>query len=218
MKILLLEDDAMLGDIILENLQLMGHDVLLVEDGFHAEEEAVEGKYDLWLFDINVPGLNGFELLEGLRKSGAKTAAIFITSLDDIDSLKKGFKVGADDYIRKPFEMAELEARIDNLNRRLALDVEMFELESDLFFYPKMRKIIKNKTHYELPQKASDILYFFMTHPNMTHAHEDLIDEVWANEEHPTDSALRAHIKKLRKTLGAEYIKTIHGQGYRFEI
>ena len=216
MKILLLEDDAMLGEIIAENLQSIGYDVVLVEDGLNAEEKALDEHFDLWLFDINVPGINGFELLEGLRNSGAETPAIFITSLNDIKSLKKGFKVGADDYIRKPFEMDELQARIENLSRRLNLETEVFKLQDGTLFYPLQRKIIKDDTEYDLPQKACDVLYFFVTHPNRVHTHEGLMQEIWRDEAYPSDNALRAHIKNLRKVLKG-HIKTIHGQGYRFE-
>ena len=217
MKILLLEDDAMLGEIIAENLQSIGHDVVLVEDGLSAEEKALDEHFDLWLFDVNVPGINGFELLEGLRNSGAQTPAIFITSLNDIESLKRGFHIGADDYIKKPFEMAELEARIENLSRHLGLNIDVFELKEGVRFYPKQRTIVKEGVSYELPQKASDILHFLLSHQGVTHSHQALIDAVWNTEEHPTDSALRAHIKKLRKVLGKERIQTVHGQGYRFE-
>lgn len=219
MKILLLEDDAMLGEIIKENLETLDYCVTWVEQGLHAETLALKEHFDLWLFDVNVPELNGFELLKGLRNTQDQTATIFITSLHDIESLKYGFLVGADDYLKKPFEMAELEVRIANIKKRLGLDQEFLSLGEGISFYPKTHVVVVDEqARHVLTQKESEILHFFALHPHVTHSHDTLMQTIWRHETLPTDNALRTYIKRLRHILGKEMIRTVHGQGYRLEI
>ena len=112
-KILLVEDDLILGDTIFDILENAGFEATWVKDGQVALEKTFINNYDLFLFDVNVPFINGFELLKDLRQSGDVTPAIFITARVDIDSLSHGFDVGADDYIKKPFELDELIIRIN---------------------------------------------------------------------------------------------------------
>ena len=112
--ILLVEDDPILGETIVDILEDEGYAITWVKDGKGALEKSFEKSFSLYLFDINVPFINGLELLNDLRYSGDKTPAIFITALVDLNSLEKGFQVGADDYIKKPFEMKELVIRIES--------------------------------------------------------------------------------------------------------
>ena len=117
MKILLLEDDLMLSEVIVEHLEEYGYKVTALYDGIAAEDLLFEEKFDLLLLDVNVPLLNGFELLKNLRESGNNTPAIFITSMNTPQDVLEGFELGANDYLKKPFEMIELKARIDNIKR-----------------------------------------------------------------------------------------------------
>jgi len=117
-KILLLEDDANLNETVTEFLEEQGYDVVSVYNGDEAQEKIYESQYDLLLLDINVPGINGLDLLNESRKEGVSTPAIYITSMDTVDDLERGFKSGCDDYIRKPFALKELQIRVDTLLKR----------------------------------------------------------------------------------------------------
>ena len=117
-RILLLEDDANLNETVTEFLEEKGYEVVSVFDGYEAQERLYESKFDLLLLDVNTPGMNGFELLKEARENDVVAPAIFITSLDSVDDLEKGFESGCDDYIRKPFELKELYIRVDTLLKR----------------------------------------------------------------------------------------------------
>ena len=117
-KILLLEDDANLNETITEFFTEEGYDVVNVYDGYEAQEKLYESKYDLLLLDVNIPGINGFDLLKEAREGEVVAPAIFITSLDSVDDLEKGFQSGCDDYIRKPFVLKELLIRVETLLKR----------------------------------------------------------------------------------------------------
>ena len=117
-NILLLEDDLILGETLKEILEDEDYKVTWVKDGNDGLSKTFEKDFDLYLFDVNVPFINGFELLQSLRENKDITPAIFITALIDIDNLTKGFKVGADDYIRKPFNANELIVRVDSLIKK----------------------------------------------------------------------------------------------------
>ena len=117
MKILLLEDDLILNEIIQEHLLGKNHNVTSVFSGDEAQEIIYTKTFDLMLLDVNVPNINGFELLKDLRDSGIKTPAIFLTSAHMLEDVEKGFKSGCDDYIKKPFELRELDLRIENIKR-----------------------------------------------------------------------------------------------------
>lgn len=117
-KIFLLEDDANLNETVTEFLEEQGYDVTSVYDGYEAQEKLYESKYDLLLLDINTPGINGFDLLKEAREGNVLAPAIFITSLDSITDLERGYQSGCDDYIRKPFLLKELKIRVETLLRR----------------------------------------------------------------------------------------------------
>ncbi|HHB93977.1 MAG TPA: response regulator transcription factor, partial [Campylobacterales bacterium] len=114
-KILLLEDDSNLNDTITEFLEDEGYVVDNAYNGYEAQDKLYESKYDLLLLDVNTPGVDGFSVLKEARENGVVSPSIFITSLDGVDDLERGFKSGCDDYIRKPFILKELLIRIETL-------------------------------------------------------------------------------------------------------
>ncbi len=117
-KLLLLEDDLTLSETVVDYFEEKGFEVVAVYDGDEAQEIIYEQKFDLFLLDVNVPSINGFELLKLVREEGNTTPAIFITSLNSMDSLEEGFESGCDDYIRKPFELKELLLRVQTIIKR----------------------------------------------------------------------------------------------------
>ncbi|HHD84052.1 MAG TPA: response regulator transcription factor, partial [Campylobacteraceae bacterium] len=124
MRILLLEDDAILSDLIYDYLCECGYDTTLCMDGREALATIDAEQFDLFLFDINVPYINGIDLLREVRSYHRQTPAIFITAYQDLEHLKKGFTAGCDDYIKKPFELEELEERINNIKKRYHIEAE----------------------------------------------------------------------------------------------
>ena len=220
MKILLLEDDLALSDIILEYLQDNGNDVHLVYDGQEALNSAYESHYDLYLFDVNVPAIKGFDLLKMLRDENDKTPTIFITSLNDIEDVSAGFESGADDYIKKPFELAELLLRINNIHKRTYTQTRSNEIkitEGLIFDIDKELLLDQNKS-VSLPLKELKALKHFLQHPNELVTFETLYSVLWDFDENPSSESLRAHIKNLRKNLGQDLIHSVRGSGYRLEI
>ena len=220
MKILLLEDDLALSDIILEYLEDNHYDVDLVYDGDDALSSAYEVHYDLYLFDVNVPAIRGFDLLKMLRENNDRTPTIFITSLNDIEDVSKGFESGADDYIKKPFELAELMLSIKNIQKRNYTQTRSnkIQITKNLFFDIDREILSKNNKSISLPLKELKALKHFLQHPNEVVTFETLNTVLWDYDETPSSESLRAHIKNLRKRLGQDLIHSVRGSGYRFEI
>lgn len=220
MKILLLEDDLALSDIILEYLEDNANDVDLVYDGDAALTAAYEHHYDIYIFDVNVPAIRGFDLLKMLRSNGDKTPTIFITSLNDIEDMSEGFESGADDYIKKPFELVELLIRIKNIQKRTYTQTrsESITIAKNLIFDIEKELLIDNGEIISLPLKELKALKHFLQYPNEVVTFDTLYEVLWDYDENPSSEALRAHIKNLRKNLGQDLIHSVRGSGYRFEL
>jgi len=217
-KILLLEDDANLNETISEFLEDEGHEVISTYDGEEAQERLYETQFDLLLLDINVPKIDGRSLLKESRQSGVEAPAIFITSMDSIDDLERGFESGCDDYIRKPFVLKELKIRVETLLKRSFFhEVEEYKRinEKTLYDIKKSTLLINNEV-INLGNKESLLLKLFMTKEGSILSHEVLYDYLWDYHETPSDTALRTYIKNLRKLIGKEHIVSIKKQGYKF--
>jgi len=220
MKILLLEDDLALSDIILEYLQDHDNEVLLVYDGQEALNAAYESHYDMYLFDVNVPAIKGFDLLEILRESDDNTPTIFLTSLNDIEDISRGFGSGADDYIKKPFELAELLIRIQNIQKRSFTQKRStrIEIAKDLEFDIDKEMLFQKDESIVLPLKELKALKHFLQYPNELVTFETLYAVLWDFDENPSSESLRAHMKNLRKNLGQDIIHSVRGSGYRLQM
>lgn len=217
MKILLLEDDLILNEIILEHLEDKNYEVKTTFDGNHAQELIYSENFDLLLLDVNVPNIDGFELLKDLRTQGIKTATIFITSLNMIDDVEKGFKLGCDDYIKKPFELRELDLRIDNIKRLLNISVsENIKIDENIELDSINLEIIKDENKYSITKKESEVLNYLIKQKQKPISIEELTLNIWSYEESPSDSTIRTYIKNIRKIIGEEKISNIRGVGYRF--
>ena len=217
-KILLLEDDANLNETVTEFLEEQGHEIVSVYDGNEAQEKLYESKYDLLLLDINVPGINGLELLKESRESGVVAPAIFITSMDTVDDLEKGFNSGCDDYIRKPFALKELQIRIETLLRRdfFHHSKEFMHISKDITYDIKNNTLMISGESVSLGNKESRLLKLFLKHNEEVITHESIYTHLWDYDEEPSDTALRTYIKNLRKIIGKECIVSIKKQGYKF--
>jgi len=213
MKILLMEDDLILHEILLEHLTDCGHEVIGCEDGEVAESLIFKEPFDLLLLDVNVPVIDGFSLVESIRDNGIKTPAVFVTSLNTTKDLKRGYTVGGDEYIKKPFDMDELDARLMQIEK-------VFHLKNDLIILPEGKKfdpVSHAVDGIRLRKKESEILHYLLRNINRAVSSQELVDNLWAYDETPSNATLRTYIKNLRQVLGKETIVTIHGEGFKIE-
>jgi len=211
-RILLLEDDKILSETLYELLESEGYSITLVKAGNSVLEVTSSATFELMLFDVNVPDYNGFELLKMLREAENKTPCIFLTSLSDIASLSKGFEVGADDYLKKPFDFDELLVRIGALLRKSFASLENEVVYKNLIYKIDSNEILSEGNLISLAPQEKKLLNLFFKHPDETVLKYDLLYEL-DSEGEASEGSLRVYITKLRK-IGLE-IQTIKGMGYR---
>jgi len=207
-RILLLEDDRALGETLYELLQEDGYDVDWVVDGAEAADKTFEEKYDLYIFDINVPEIDGFDLLESLRNAEDNTPTIFISALVDIKTIAKGFDLGADDYIKKPFFPEELLIRV---NAKLSKTLSVIKC-GDVEFDPTSRTLKRDGHIVPLGEVQLALLNHFFNNIGQVIDKSVLMDCL----DHPSSTALRVAINKLKEKTGLEF-KNIRGVGYVLE-
>ena len=207
-NILLLEDDILLAETLQELLESEGYKVTLVLDGGAAADASYDNTYDLYIFDINVPEINGLELLESLRGADDKTPAIFISALVDLNTISKGFEVGADDYIKKPFFPEELLIRV---NAKLAQQVSTIDYEN-LSYDPKTKILRKDGSAIALGEVQERLFDLFIHNIDQVLDKEVLLESL----EKPSPTALRVALTKLKQTTGLN-IKNLRGVGYILE-
>ena len=193
MKILLLEDDVILQEIIEEYLLEIGYEVECFFDGEKALDAIGSNSYDMLLLDVNVPNIDGFEILSYLRDIGNTTAAIYITSLSGIDDLKKGFDLGADDYLKKPFDLEELQVRIERIVKVYCLQEEI--AFDDITFIPKAHQIIFEDHIVDMRQKEAQVLEYFVRNSGKIISCDEIIENVWDDDSVPTHATIRTYIK-----------------------
>ena len=216
-KILLLEDDINLSDTVCDYLEEKGFEVICVYDGEEALSSIYENSFDLLLLDVNVPIKNGFQVLKEIRKDGNNTPAIYITSLNSVDSLEQGYSSGCDDYIRKPFELKELLIRIQTiLKREFSQKSEIVNITETITFNSISSELKDADKEIKLNLKELKLLKFFLQHPNELLSHDRIYDHVWDYDEEYSDNSLRTYIKNLRKILGKDKIVSLKKLGYRF--
>ena len=208
MKILLLEDDAILAQTMVQILEQENYDVTLVEDGEEVLEATYENRFDLYYFDINVPLLNGRETLKALRDADDNTPTFFITALRDTASILEGFDCGCNDYIKKPFDLDELLARIKAILKRQNPVIKYNDITFDLF----ENRIIKADKEVSLGIVEKEIFALLIKNINTTVNKSTFFE--YMNK--PSDTALRVLISKLKKVLELNITNT-KGIGYKLE-
>ena len=216
MKILLLEDDLILNEILEEHLNNKDFQVITTFSSNEAIKYLYSQTFDLLLLDVNVPDLNGFELLKELRNNNILTPTIFITSLNMVEDMQKGFDSGCDDYIKKPFELKELDIRINNIKRLFNIDRKTIKIDENSYLDLQNLQINLNNQNFIISKKESEILAYLINNSKKTVGIEELINNIWSYEDSVESSTIRTYIKNLRKILGDEKILNIRGVGYRF--
>lgn len=212
-----MEDDPVLGDIISDYLQEF-YKTDRAFDSKEAQEYIDENRYDLFIFDINVPGKSGIELLQELRSFNDTTPAIIVTAYEDTKHLKESFDAGAHDYIRKPFDLEELKLRIEK--SRVLFHIEQdtpVKISTVLTYYPRKSLVSDGIKEINLRPKEVAILEYFIAHPKRLISQEELVQNIWEFDTLPSDATLRSYIRNLREVIGSEKIITQRGMGYRYE-
>jgi len=214
-KILLLEDDKLFNETLQDFLEEEGFTLHAVLDPYSALDLTYANNYDLYLFDVNLPYENGFELLEKLRHAGDMTPTIFITSRDDKDSLKEGFTQGGDDYITKPVDLDELLLRINAVLRRQTRS--QFVQIGTFRFDVMTKSLYENDKALELTQKASELLLVLLEAQGSVVSTEQIKERLWSSAEEASDGALRVYVTQLKKYFPKD-IDNVRGVGYKMSL
>ena len=225
-RILLIEDESGLVLTLTDRLSSEGYAVSHAVDGEKGERMALERQFDLILLDVMLPKKNGFDIIRDLRKNGISTPVLMLTARGQVNEKVVGLKLGADDYLTKPFETLELLARIESLLRRpTSATVPASPLTSYSFGlftidFRKMEMSRKGKL-IELSAREFQLLRFFIEHRGSALSRETILNGVWGYDSMPTTRTIDTHITWLRQKLEEnpkfpKYILTVHGVGYKF--
>lgn len=223
-KILVAEDDLQLGFIIKDNLEEAGFEVINCPDGETAWEQFQKRSPDICVLDVNMPNRDGFSVAKKIRQKSDVVPILFLTAKSMEEDKLKGFAVGGDDYITKPFSMKELLSRIQVFLRRtrMLLDQtsEAYTLGNTRFL-PAELLLLKGDEKITLTQKETDLLKFFCQYPNKVLKREELLTHVWGKNDFFLGRSMDVFITKLRKYLKDEpavFLETVHQAGYRFNV
>lgn len=215
-RILIAEDEQAISDLIAMSLTQAGYTCVQAMDGLSAADRLEEQTFDLALLDIMLPGCDGYELLDYIRPLGIPV--IFITAKGSVADRVKGLRLGADDYLVKPFELVELVARVESVLRRYQKGITHFSLygvEVDSL----SRRVVRDGQDIPLTRKEFDLLLLFLQNKNVALFRETLYERVWGEEYTGEGRTVDLHVQRLRKKLGWEdKITAVYKVGYRLEV
>lgn len=217
-KILILEDDELFKESLEDFLEEEDFEVTTCSNGEEVLELCYEQNFDLYLFDINVPKINGIDTLKELRKASDDTPTIYLTSYKDKDILTKGFLSGCDDYLKKPIDLDELLLRILSLLKRSGKPMEMIKLNDTISFDPKNRRVLENGEDIFIASKVIDLLELFLEKKDIVITKEMIINKLWGFNQEYSEGSIRVYINNLKKLFGKDKIKNIKGVGYKIEL
>ncbi len=218
MRILIVEDDDDLGDALLRQLRREGHAVDWQRNGEEADEVLRYQEYELIILDIGLPGMNGFEVLQALRKRGDRTAVLMLTARSNIEDRVSALDVGADDYLAKPFDFRELYARCRALMRRSQGIATGATTIGNLVFDRSARAASIGDTQLSLPNREFRLLEIFVGNLGKALTKEQIASQLFDFDDEAGDNAIELYVGRLRKKLGtALLIRTVRGTGYLAE-
>lgn len=215
LKILIAEDEELIANLIRVNLTRAGYECTCACDGEEAADQMENGHFDLLLLDIMLPKINGYELMEYAKT--LQLPVIFITAMGTTEHKVKGLKMGAEDYISKPFEIVELLARVETVMRRynkIGKTIRILDVEIDL----SSRVVTQNGKQVLLTLKEYELLLFFARNPNIALYREVIYEQVWEKEYTGDSRTIDLHVQRLKKKLGWDkHICAVYKIGYRLE-
>jgi two-component system alkaline phosphatase synthesis response regulator PhoP len=226
--ILVIEDEPTLSRLLSYNLSQEGYETKVVDHGSEGLQVALAQSFDLIILDIMLPGLNGFEILTKLRQKGNKTPVIILTARNAEEEVVQGLKYGADDYITKPFGVAEMLARVSAVLRRTMSEEQLQEKNlsaekvipaGDLFIYPEKYEVMLNGESISLRPKEFEVLMYLVQRPGVVVTRDDLMNIVWGFDYIGGQRTVDVHVSSLRKKLEMNQqsvqIESIRGVGYK---
>lgn len=218
-KILILEDNELLLETLEDFLVINACDVCMAKNVEQAYEQCFHNNFDIYLLDVKLPTSSGFEFLKTLRDSGNTTPAIFITSLADKQSLADGFMSGADDYIKKPFDLDELWLRIKAVISRGKILKEEVIIINDIYSLHVSRKNVTCEgVDIIINLKDFELLQLLLLSRGKVVTKEMIEQTLWSTQENANAGSIRVYVNNLKKIFGKNSISNIRGIGYRFEI
>jgi DNA-binding response OmpR family regulator len=220
MKVLIAEDDIDFGNILAQYVTISGFDVTLTRDGKEAWESYSASKPDICVFDVMMPEMDGFTLAEKIRKTDTSTPLIFLTAKSMKEDIVKGLKIGADDYITKPFDPDVLILRINNILKRVysSANDEFHISETTLNF--NTLELIYGKEREKLTLKEAQLLKFMILNKNKVLAREDILTEIWGEDDYFLGRSMDVFISRIRKYISPDKgidIRTVRGTGFILE-
>ncbi len=218
MKLLIVEDEKALCDMIAKSLRKAGYEVDICFDGSAAGEHMEVERYDLIVLDLNLPGIDGMTLLRTLRERDRDTAVLILSARSDVTDKVAGLDAGANYYLAKPFHLDELEACVRSLTRRSFIQENVLLSCGALSFDTKSRETLADGQPVALTRKETGILEYLLLHQGRPVSQEELIEHVWDGSVDNFSNSIRVHIsslrKKLRDGLGYDPIRNRIGEGY----
>jgi DNA-binding response OmpR family regulator len=226
-RVLIVEDEAYVRELVAQYLQLEGYEVLQAADGLEALRLAAAFPPDLVILDLMLPGMDGFEVASRLRKVSAVPILMLTARGEEADKLA-GFGIGADDYVTKPFRPRELVMRVQAMMRRVeATSVPAMVLDDalsvgDLLIRPQLREAIRDGVTLDLTAKEFDLLYFLASHPKQVFTRQQLLHHVWGYDYYGDTRTVTVHMRRLRQKVELDasrprHLRTVWGVGYKFE-
>ena len=221
MRLLVVEDEQSLQEDIKKKLQHSGYEVDSCGDGETASEDLAVEYYDLVLLDLNLPKIDGMTLLRNFREENQETPVLILSARSEINDKVEGLDAGANDYLSKPFHLAELEARIRSLTRRQFIQRDVCLQCGKITYDTKSRIAVVDGIAINLTRKETGVLEYLMLHQGRPVSQEELIEHVWDSSVDSFSNSIRVHIsslrKKLRSVLGYDPIRNRIGEGYEIE-
>lgn len=214
-KILIIEDEEFLRDILRRYLENEGYSVSEAESGEIGLEKFYSENFSLILLDIMLPGIQGWEVCKQIRNV-SKIPIIMLTARTEEEDEIRGLKLGVEDYIGKPFKPKILIARINSLIERNRIN--NFEKIGDLEINRDSYKVFKNGVELNLGNKGFNLLIYFILNRNIVLTRAKILNNIWINDFEVDERVVDTQIKILRKQIGENYIKTVRGIGYKFEV
>lgn len=215
-RILIVEDERPIANLIDLNLTSYGYSCQKVYDGLAAADLILENSYDLILLDIMLPGVDGYSLLEQIKPTG--TPVIFLTAKGSVADRVQGLRAGADDYLVKPFEIVELLARVETVLRRVGKSKDRIQI-GDVIIDESSMQVTKAGAPVALTKKEFDLLLLFARNQNMALFRESIYERVWEAEYTGDSRTVDLHVQRLRKKLGWQnQLTAVYKVGYRLEV
>ncbi len=224
MKILIIEDEKTLTDSVVEYLHEEGHICEAVYTYFDALEKVELYEYDCIVVDINLPDGSGLDIIKHIKKSAKSLGIIIISARNSLENRIEGLEIGADNYLTKPFHLAELNAHLKSINRRINFNGNEELILNEIKILPNQHTAYVHDKELKLTKKEYELLLFFIANKNKVITKSGLAEHLWGDYMDMADSFdfIYTHIKNLRSKLIKEgcndYIRTVHGVGYKFTI